>query len=697
MRPTAHVTTESSAATTQSSASEAFSYRPSLDGLRSFAVYVVVAYHAGMGTWQNGFIGVDVFFVLSGFLVTNVLLSELGSSGSVRLRRFYARRIRRLLPASAALIVGVAVWWSLMVPVTERASVAGDARAAALYVANWRFIATGTDYGAADAAAASPFLHFWSLAIEEQFYVVFPLVLLAAWRWSRSPRRTLVVVLTGLAAASLALQVWLAGSNADRAYFGTDTRLYQLLAGALLAIALNGRVPAIARLRAFGLAAVGLLALILLATPALGVDRSMRGVLAAGASVALLLGLEAHRGGPLHGALSWGPIVQLGQISYGTYLWHWPVVLVLHRFMDLPGWQDAIVVAVVGTALAYLSSHLLELPIRRQRRLDARPRLVIAVGLASSVLVAVVATVALSGDTASRVVAVESGSTGVAVDKALTAELGEAPPDSDWEAVRGTSKNLPPTPNCVPGRTDDCVIVEGTADTVLVVGDSHARMLLPYLIDHAERNDLTLAASIELGCGWAEGVAQFASADSGVDNCGTARPGWTTALVEAIEPDVVVLVQRERLANRFADGLDVFADPEVQALGFRKGYQTVMRRTIASLTEQGVRVVAVEETPSRPGLEPISCLAEGGSVIDCSWLTPLGPAPDEVLLRSLAEEDDLVASLDLDPVACPELPLCAPYLDDQFVYRDGHHVQPDWWTAQTDQLDERFSVLVPSG
>ncbi len=154
------------------------SYRPDLDGLRSIAVYLVLLFHTGLGWAKGGFIGVDLFFVLSGFLVTSVLLSEIERDGRFRLGRFYARRVRRLLPAAVVTIVATCLTFTVLWSVVRRLDVIGDAQASLLYYANWHFIAESGDYFAAD-VEASPFLHFWSLSIEEQFYVFFPILLLA--------------------------------------------------------------------------------------------------------------------------------------------------------------------------------------------------------------------------------------------------------------------------------------------------------------------------------------------------------------------------------------------------------------------------------------------------------------------------------------------------------------------------------------
>ena len=172
----------------------AWTYRPELDGLRSVAVYLVVLFHCGVGPFEGGFIGVDLFFVLSGFLVSHVIWAEVDRSGSFRLGWFYARRVRRLLPAAVLVIVVTAALQLLVASAPQRSGMVRDAQSALVYLSNWHFIADSRDYFAGDAVGASPFLHFWSLSIEEQFYVVLPLALLLLLRLRRHAAVVLLVL-----------------------------------------------------------------------------------------------------------------------------------------------------------------------------------------------------------------------------------------------------------------------------------------------------------------------------------------------------------------------------------------------------------------------------------------------------------------------------------------------------------------------
>ncbi len=344
---------------------------PALDGLRGLAVAGVLLYHAGH--LRGGFLGVDLFFVLSGYLITGLLIREYRSSSSIDLRHFWIRRFRRLMPALLAMLVVVALVAAMTADSTDLARIRGDGLATIFYVANWHSIFSGQSYWQLF-AAPSPFEHTWSLAIEEQFYLIWPFVLWGMFRFTRSSLRTLFAICVGLAAASeIALWLLYRPGSTDRAYFGTDTRGAAILLGAALATALaiwgpvRGRVARTVLEVAAGLCLVGLLVTWFLAdgqSPFLyrgGFLATELAVLVILAAVAHPIELSVSRG------LSVGVLVWLGLISYGAYLWHWPVYQVLDaERVGFDGWPLAVLQISVSLALAAVSAVLLEQPIRRR-------------------------------------------------------------------------------------------------------------------------------------------------------------------------------------------------------------------------------------------------------------------------------------------------------------------------------------------
>jgi peptidoglycan/LPS O-acetylase OafA/YrhL len=251
-------------------------------------------------------------------------------------------------------------------------------------VANWRFIAQANDYFAPN-VDKSPFLHFWTLSIEEQFYIVFPLLVVLLARSGR--RGVLLAGLAAVTAASVVAQVYWAAVDPIHAYYGTDARLYQLSAGALLAVGLRAR-PVRARRLARATAGAGLALFAALCLTAVPLSQSVRGFAGTVACLMIVAGLMVDEGQPLGRVLSLRPVAYLGQISYSTYLWHWPAILVLGQFLTVGPVTMAALAAVVSTGLAAASAELFEQPVRVARSLHRFRWRTTVVGVAATVLVA---------------------------------------------------------------------------------------------------------------------------------------------------------------------------------------------------------------------------------------------------------------------------------------------------------------------
>jgi len=374
-----------------------------LDGLRGLAVLAVLVYHLDERWLPGGFLGVSLFFTLSGFLITNLLLNEWEASRRVGLGSFWSRRFRRLLPAALAglaLAVVTAWWWA---DAQQLENLRGDVLASLTYVANWRFVVNGDAYGAGF-QEPSPVLHYWSLAIEEQFYIFVAVVALVVARYARH-RRAWLVTFGVLALLSMLATVRLWGTaDTNRIYFGSDTRAFELLAGVLLAIVIRFHVPSrvvrwSARHVVWVVAAVGMATAMALAD--VGQDWLYHGgfwLVALGSVLLIVASLDT---GPVSRALAWRPLVALGLISYGVYLYHWPIVVfVTSDRTGLDGVPLAALQVLITLGLAIASYHLLEQPVR-QRRWSIRPAaLVGAVGAAAVVLL--LATTALDRASTTR-------------------------------------------------------------------------------------------------------------------------------------------------------------------------------------------------------------------------------------------------------------------------------------------------------
>lgn len=459
-------------------------YQPGLDGIRAIAVAGVLVYHLDLGWLPGGFLGVDVFFVLSGFLITTLVLEELERSGRVGFRAFYLGRARRLLPALLLLLAVVGV---LAATIARDAAYqfARDALASLAYVTNWWYIAQEVSYF--EAIGRPPLLaHLWSLAIEEQFYLVWPAIaVLVARRWRR---RGVAVVAIVLALASTAWMAALAVANGypeladpSRAYFGTDAHAMGLLVGAALACAwrpgrISAGIPRGARAAVLG-TGIGALAALLWTYAAVGEFSPglyRGGFLAVALLVAVLIAAATHPASPLGPALGRQPLRWLGQRSYGIYLWHWPVFLLLRPGIDLPfdGLPAAAVQLAVTLAVAELSYRYVEMPVRRgaigrwRTRLRAlgpadaalaRRRIALAGGAGAVALALLVASLAtaprpslaegLPADVAAALGVDEGGPTEVSIDADPAAPTTSPPaasaPAASASPARDPSRNGP--------------------------------------------------------------------------------------------------------------------------------------------------------------------------------------------------------------------------------------------------------------
>jgi peptidoglycan/LPS O-acetylase OafA/YrhL len=342
-----------------------------LDGLRGLAVLVVVLFHAGH--LDGGYLGVDLFFTLSGFLITTLLLEERRSTGTIAFKWFWIRRARRLLPALFAMLAFVVVYAVVFADATELGRIRSDALATVFYVANWHSVIAGQGYWDLF-GAPSPLQHTWSLAIEEQFYLVWPLLLGGLLWLSRGSRRAVFLLSVGLAFAGA---IWMAiifdPLDTNRVYLGTDTRIPALLLGAALAAWLQWKGPVVGRRARIGVeigAVVGLefLLLVWLVLPGGSALLYRGGLLLCGLSAVAVLAAITHPSpGPVARVLSIALLRGLGIISYGLYLWHWPIfVLCNSTRTGLDGWSLTALQLGLSIAVAVVSYFVIEMPIRRQ-------------------------------------------------------------------------------------------------------------------------------------------------------------------------------------------------------------------------------------------------------------------------------------------------------------------------------------------
>jgi peptidoglycan/LPS O-acetylase OafA/YrhL len=359
-------------------------FRSDVEGLRAIAVSLVLLYHAHFLGLRGGYVGVDVFFVLSGFLITRLLVDAASSTKTARhvMLQFYARRIRRLLPLSCVVLL-VTLWCSYhWLGFLRGNSIAQDTRWSSVFLANIHFGRVGTDYLGSQ-SLPSPIQHFWSLAVEEQFYLVWPALVLLLVRSVRSAWRqsTLRYAFGGIAAVSFMWCLYQTRTNGTWAYFSPATRTWELAVGALVAV----ESPRFARLPRQALVVVGWLGLAVAVTSAFVFGKgtsfpgSAAGVPVLGTAMVLISGGTAN---PVVSVLSLRPLQWLGKISYSLYLWHWPLLIIAEGHQGSPLSAPYRVLLLVGAVLISIASyHIVENPVRNSKYLAARPLLTLGVGL----------------------------------------------------------------------------------------------------------------------------------------------------------------------------------------------------------------------------------------------------------------------------------------------------------------------------
>lgn len=660
--------------------------RAEIQALRALAVALVLVYHLWPAVLPGGFVGVDVFFAISGFLITSLLLREAERTGSVSLRAFWARRARRILPAALLTVVVCALATVVFVPLTRWQQFFAEMQASTAYVQNWQLAGDAVDYLAA-ANAPSPVQHYWSLSIEEQFYLVWPVLIALALgvtrgRPARARRGAVAAVLAAATALSLVYSIAQTAADPAAAYFVTPTRAWELGAGALLALAAPlDRSPAAARalLSWVGLAAIAVAALAYShATPFPG-HAALLPVL--GALAVIRAGTPTGRWSPAR-AMRLAPVQFLGDVSYSVYLWHWPLIVLAPFVVAADGAATKIAIAALSVLAAWLTKRLVEDPARTTPLLAGRGALVTfaAAGAATAAVLAV--TVAAGSHVTSRIRAEER----------VTARVLAAHPRCFGAAARDRCENpslrrtVVPTPLQAAKRPNaPCAVVERAsavtvcafgarparpARTVALVGDSHAvhwRPAFERVIRARRWRGLSITRS---GCPLSAAPPQLRG--RALRRCEQWKrevPRWLAAHREV---STVFVAQHSGSRDTARGGQDAFA---AQVAGFRSAW-----RTLPSSVEH---VVVLRDTPTMPGTTP-TCVEQAlsehrGAAAACDAPRSAALPPDPAVAAARAETAR-VRSIDLSHYFCDER-RCAPVIGGALVYKDVESHLTDVYAA----------------
>ncbi|WP_034160220.1 acyltransferase family protein [Sphingomonas sp. ERG5] len=646
-------------------------YRPDIDGLRTIAVGSVVAYHAFPALLPGGFIGVDIFFVISGFLITGILVREHERTGRVDLAEFYARRVRRLLPALLAVVATTLALGLWLVPATgELQSLAKSALAALFFTSNIFFALQPSGYFAA-AAETYPLLHTWTLAVEEQFYIVWPLLIpLTGWIAARiglSRHRALWILFGAVFISSLAISIVGTQMRPTWAFYLTPFRGWEFAIGAMLSLAIDGDRPRWAHRGAvplaFGLAVTGL---ILIGTALWTLDHdtpfpSWIALLPTLGAAALLAAGAIAPANPIARILALAPVTYVGKLSYGWYLWHWPLLaFVRGDALGAPSAGALIAAVIASFLLSAASYHLIETPVRHQRPSlfrTTRKSLIAGVALLSIGAVAAGITITV----ANHQLAGSSRLQAIAAAETRQADPAISPECSNYRI--NFSKLTP---------VESCLIGDRTAKRMIIlIGDSHGAHLIPMLDHWGQGAHVAILPRTRGGCRPLDGqalVIGIAPSASHLAECSRFRDA---VLAEAgrlaASGQVIAIVASARWPNAGVAGTLPGPLAEVRS-GFANGLAQLTRLT----QENRIRLVLVKDTPSFPYHVP-RCLARR-SVDRCAVSLAAGdPGDADRTLSALAAGNPGIRLLDPSALICPG-GRCAPIRDGVVLFTDDHHL-----------------------
>jgi peptidoglycan/LPS O-acetylase OafA/YrhL len=673
-------------------------FLPEVQALRALAVMLVVLYHFWPNRLRGGYVGVDVFFVISGFLITSHLHREVVDRGRVSLSRFYARRARRLLPAALLVLFTTGVASFAFLPATRWAANAGEILASTLYVQNWRLAARAVDYSAS-AAAASAVQHFWSLSVEEQFYLAWPpliLLLLAIARRTRIRRDSLllggIVVVT---AASLGWSVYATATDPAGAYFVTPTRIWELGAGAVLALARAGRAgkpaghrsprpaPAIA-LRWGGLLAIAASAVLLTAASPFPGYLALLPVVG---TVAVIAAGDTGSGDPTSALMALPPVQFLGDISYSLYLWHWPF-LVMAPFAlghPLPAMQK---VGLLGIciALAWATKVCVEDPTQRWRAL-VRPTSLAVFTVAAMLAVSGVSAlqwheVGKQEDAARARLAVSQQGpcfgaaarhgAGCSNPFGPPASLTLTPDDQPWFHDPACTVTL------VPVGVATCQFSsEPPARTVALVGDSHAEHWRGALHRIAKELNWKIVELLKGACPVSEArVVGFNDARTDGADCRT----WNRKVSRF-------------LADEHPDY--IFTSSWAAAMTFDGGHESGVRGfadTWTGWVKAGARVFVLRDVPATGHRDIPECLVtHPGAPTACARPRSEALVPDALTEAVGHVHSDRIRLIDLSDFFC-DTTTCYAAIGGALVYWDRDHMSAQFSRSLAPYLLDRIGI-----
>ena len=660
-------------------------YRPEVQGLRALAVLMVVTYHIWFGRVSGG---VDVFLLISAFLLTLSFIRKVEGGRALQLGKYWLHQFKRLLPPVVVVLVGTLTATALFVPQTRWTEILSQSWASLLYFQNWLLAAESVDYYAADHSTASPLQHFWSLSIQGQVFILWPLLLAGAALLARILRLRFRHVVLGVFGsvfiASLSFSIVETYGNQAHAYFDTRTRLWEFALGTLLALALPYlKLPRALRVAAGWLGLAAMLSVGFL----LDVQGQFPGYVALWPLVAASLVIVAGQTGSRIGAdrlLTWKPLMRLGDMSYALYLWHWPVLVIYLIWRDRQevGPVGGTAIIVLSLILAYLTTKLVERPLRSSAWVNRNSvRAAVVIGLCVALVAAPVAgwqyglrvqaerleAEAVRNNPGARVL--QAGFTDVSSPDARTIPLLSAMSE-EWGVLETDCSDLAIQPSD-PVLMDSCMASKPSAEpekTILIIGDSHAEQWLGALEPMAEKHNYQLVSLLLGACSFGQPTE---TRSAGCNDFNAAAIDYALEL----KPDAVFTMATAAhpvdAADRPVEGL-----PEVSEV-FR---------------EAGIPVVAARDNP-RYDFNMLQCAESNGQDGEECSTDVREKLSDPTVISSFFASVPGVELMDMTDLICP-YGTCVPTVGNVYVYLDDNHLTTTYTGSMADEFESRFLAAV---
>ncbi len=660
-------------------------YRPEVQGLRALAVLMVVTYHIWFGRVSGG---VDVFLLISSFLLTFSFVRKIENGIPLRLGKYWLHLFKRLLPAVVVTLLGVLVATYLFIPQSRWPEILGQSWASLLYFQNWALAFASVDYYAADHSLASPLQHFWSLSVQGQVFILWPLLFVVAaflTKLLKARFRFVVLVIFGAVfLGSLAFSIFETYTNQTFAYFDTRARLWEFALGTLLALVLPFlRIPAVLRVV---MGWVGLAAM-LSGGFVLDVQGEFPGYVALWPTLAAAFIIVAGQTGSRFGAdrlLSWRPLVRMGDMSYALYLWHWPILItyLIYRDRTAVGIVGGTGIIVLALVLAYLTTRFIERPVRESQWAEKKRR---RAALIIAVCLALVAAPVGGWQLQLRAHAAELGKMAAVNNpgaKVLMDDFeGKAPAgveilpaaadiQKEYAVLDGKCQNAPfaTQADVLEGRCSDTQVSGEPARTIVVVGDSHTEQWLGAIEPMAREQNWKVVSLLLGACTYSVGF------EGGYKECNEFNAAATDYILE-LHPDAVFTVATK---SRSEDPQDTVVPGLANAANLLHG--------------EGIQMVGIRDNP-RFTFNMMECVELNGE--DSASCNPLRSetlsfAPPFEELRAAAPNIDL---MDVTDLICGE-ERCQAVVGNVYVYIDGNHLTETYVDTMRPEFDQRFLSAV---